>query len=242
MYYYKIAICDDNLIQTDIIEKYIVDICKNKKLSVRIFKFDLGKKLLDNIVEKNFEIVFLDINMPEMNGLKIAKKLKEINKDIIIVFLTGYKNYAVDAFEIRAFNYILKPVTREKFDKAFIESIDQINIKSSINNDRKYITVKSLDGYAKIYIDQIIYMEREKRQVKIVCEKNKTLCIYSTIKKLEEKNEDNKNIIKCNEGCLVNIDKVKFCKKTELELNNGYKLIVSRRCHTRVKDLFFERL
>lgn len=73
--------------------------------------------VIENIAKLNPDVAFLDIEMPEMNGLELASKLSELNSELMIVFITGYSQYALEAFQVNALNYILKPVSEKKINQ-----------------------------------------------------------------------------------------------------------------------------
>lgn len=105
------AICvDDEPLITD----YVVSLCRELPQIDEVQGFLLAREALDWLKEHPVDLVLLDINMPDMNGLALAAEIKRCRPDTAIIFLTGYSEYAVKAFELHVSGYLLKPVNREK--------------------------------------------------------------------------------------------------------------------------------
>ena len=108
----RIAVCDDE-------ERFRQDIRKHidalyGSLDVVVDSFSGGKQLIDAFQIRPYDMVFLDIEMPEMDGITLAKKLRSISENIYIVFLTGHVEYALEGYEVNALRYLTKPVQESK--------------------------------------------------------------------------------------------------------------------------------
>ena len=120
----KILLVDDEELQLIRLE----NACKKVMPESEFFSFTNPLKVVESNV--NFDLAFLDIEMPGLNGIQLAKKLKSINPKIKIIFVTAYNNYALDAYRLHASGYITKPVNENKI-KAEIDELDNvINLKS----------------------------------------------------------------------------------------------------------------
>ena len=120
----KILLVDDEELQLIRLE----NACKKVIPDSEFFSFTNPLKVVESNV--NFDLAFLDIEMPGLNGIQLAKKLKSINPKIKIIFVTAYNNYALDAYRLHASGYITKPVNENKI-KAEIDELDNvINLKS----------------------------------------------------------------------------------------------------------------
>ena len=109
----KIICVDDE----ELVLALTVSMCKELSYKPEVEGFDNGGDALDYIKKNAVDIAILDINMPEMDGITLAAKIKEINPDVSIMFLTGYSEYAVDAYAIHASGYLLKPVNKKKLEE-----------------------------------------------------------------------------------------------------------------------------
>ena len=158
----RIAICDDEPIWLEqavsIAEEYVKD-RKEKKLSLHIFG---GSEDLLEAAEKSggFDIYVLDVVMPGMNGIELGKKLRNAGYNGKIIYLTSSEEYSLDAFKVKALNYIIKPITKEAFYEAVDEALDLIYVKNE-----KSIVVKSKERTVKLTFDSIMYIETVKRSM-----------------------------------------------------------------------------
>lgn len=145
----NIAICDDEKIFTDKLKKRLLDYNNDFQIDV----FQLGRKLLENPVK--YDLIFLDIEMPEMNGMDIAMELRKIKYEGHLVFLTSHMEFMPDAFKVKAFRFLGKPVN----DLDFEETIKECE-KEILNN--KKLIVHSTDGIKFINLNDLICFETVK--------------------------------------------------------------------------------
>lgn len=137
----NILLVDDEELQLLRLEK----LCKKIFINDNILSYTNPKKAYIDNIENNIDIAFLDIEMPVLNGIQLAKSFKKINPKINIIFVTAYDNYAVDAFNIHASGYILKPVSMDKIKKELDGLRFDIDLKS--NNKEKVLTVKCFGNF-----------------------------------------------------------------------------------------------
>lgn len=110
----KIAICDDEKNLRESLGQKIKKHCENSGIICQIYDFDSGNKLLELPKEKIPDILFLDIQMPDKNGMQTARELRRKNQDIILIFVTALPEYVYEAFDVNAFHYLIKPFDDEK--------------------------------------------------------------------------------------------------------------------------------
>lgn len=120
----KILLVDDEELQLIRLE----NACKKVMPNSEFFSFTNPIKVVESNI--NFDLAFLDIEMPGLNGIQLAKKLKSINPKIKIIFVTAYNNYALDAYRVHASGYITKPVNENKIKVEIDELDNAINLKS----------------------------------------------------------------------------------------------------------------
>jgi len=130
----NIAICDDNINHLSVIEGYLEKF--NSDTDIHIIKAHSGEELLDIVSDYSIDIAFLDIEMKELNGIEVGREIRTKFPESIIVFITGYRDYALEAFEIESFQYIIKPITCEKFysvmEKIMLRLREKITYKKKI--------------------------------------------------------------------------------------------------------------
>jgi two-component system response regulator LytT len=221
----KIVIVEDEKISNDEL-KYIVSKDNRFRVVGQAYDGISGLRLIEN---ENPEVVFIDINIPGKSGIELAKEIKLILPDTILIFLTAYEAYAIKAFELKIYDYILKPYD----EKRIIESLN-CALNTIINKNENDISCildkleqsKSLkripcDNNGRIILIDVnkisfCYSEGEKNYVKT----NKE--IYYTSKTLQELSEKT-NFFRCHRSYIVNLEKV---KEVYPWFNGTYKLIV----------------
>lgn len=111
-----IAICDDE----ELIREQVKNLVVKQQPDAYVNLYGTGEELLAE--NRNFDMVFLDIQMDGMNGIEAARKLRERNAQTIVIFITGMREYVFEAFDVHAFQYLLKPIMEEKFREVFLQA------------------------------------------------------------------------------------------------------------------------
>lgn len=209
-----------------------------------------GDEALKLIKSEAPDLIFLDINMPEMNGFEMLKKLDEIPK---VIFVTAYDEYALKAFEVNALDYLLKPIDPERLAEAIekLKKESDEEFESSLNPklDRSSRTLSVEDRVfikdgEKCYFVQLAdvrMLESDGNYVKVYFDKNRPLILRS-LNSFEEK-LDPEHFFRANRKFIVNINWIEkvenwFNGGLQVELKSGDKIEVSRRQAIRFKELF----
>lgn len=127
-----------------------------------------------------FDLCILDIEMPGYNGLEIASRLQGKS----VIFITAYKEYAAEAFDLEAIDYIRKPIQKERFEKAISKAYQLLKERST---ERKFVSLNTSKGKALIYFDQILYIttaDTDKRDKQIVLEQENLVLKNISFEKL----------------------------------------------------------
>ncbi|NLB89208.1 MAG: response regulator transcription factor [Syntrophomonadaceae bacterium] len=152
----QIAVCDDDIDELSNMVQLIDLYRVSKNLSCEYAVFPNGFDLLSALDKgKRFDIYCLDIIMPGFSGLSVAKEIRVFDKTAPILFFTSSSEYALESYSVKAINYILKPITKEKFYLAFDEILEQIKTEKEENA----IIVKSHEGLQRILISNLILVE-----------------------------------------------------------------------------------
>lgn len=190
-----------------------------------------GYELIKNTRPKT---VFMDINIPMINGMQLAHKVKELDKDIIIIFVTAYEQHAVSAFEVEALDYILKPYDEKRIDITISRLIQKnkttkvempekiIEIINKIYNEEKYVKKIPCEDNGKIVllnVGEIHYCYIENDQV-FVKTKDKRYYTTYNLSEIEEKT----TYFKAHRSYLVNLDHI---KELYSWFNGSYKIIIN---------------
>ena len=229
-----IGICDDEKEIRDKIKNVVEKTMFDDDRDYRIKTFSSGEELLqENIGE--IDILFLDIIMGDINGMDTARKIRENDKNMEIIFITSLVDYISDGYEVRAYRYLLKPVDEEIVAKHLKSCIKDVE-----DSKGKYMVVKSDDGIKKIYQRDILYIEVLNTKVIIHSEKGNS----ETRQTLSEiKNELDSNMFyHCQKSFIVNLDYINKIKGYEAVLENGECIPIGRTKYKDLKEKFFWRL
>ena len=126
----KIICVDDEAV----ILNYTVHLCEELEKKPQVFGYTKTKDALEEIKKQDTDVALLDIDMPDMNGLVLAAKIKEISPDTSIIFLTGYSHFAADAFKLHASGYLLKPVDRDELETEVNYAMSQKPVRTAALN------------------------------------------------------------------------------------------------------------
>lgn len=226
-----IAICDDEKNSLQNIKNKIINISGELKVYPEILVYDTGKQLVDMVCNKNenFDIVFLDISMPEISGLEVARQIREVNSDIILIFISAYEQYVFESIEYKPFRYIRKERMEQELPLALKAAYSCIEQK--IDN---FIIVKTEQGEVRIKQADIMYYETEGRKIRLYMNNGNSFLVWKTVRGFYQELCD-KNFVRIHSGCVVNIKYIdRFSTVYDIILDNGKHLTVSR---TRKKDV-----
>lgn len=150
-----IAICDDNINELSNMAHLINEYRTSKHLSCECTFFHNGFELISALEKgKQFDLHFLDIIMPAFTGIDVAKEIRGFDKNVPIIFFTSSSEFALESYSVNAINYVLKPISKEKFFFTFDKVLEQINIEQD-----DAIIVKSSEGIQKILLSNLVYAE-----------------------------------------------------------------------------------
>lgn len=222
----KLAICDDEEKELNS-TKEMCNQCllQHKEWDVKISVFTSAQELLNDADSKEmFDIVLLDIYMPGMTGIELAKTIREINGECQIVFLTTSNAHAVEAFSLHAAHYLVKPYTIQQLNDALTKAVTEAD---KIN--KAYITMKVPGGVAKIYFKNFLYSETERHLQSIHLTDGKYIQVRNTSTELFEMLNKDKRFFKCGSTYIINLELVEEITAQSVLFENGDKIPTQRR-------------
>lgn len=218
----NIAVCDDDLIFASKIETILYAISKRKLIDMDIEVFSDGSELWKSITSgKNFELLYLDIEMMKLNGIDLAKKVREHDTNVIIIYISNYDNYFIELFEVEPFRFIKKPVDEKIFLDYFYKAYERI-----IQND-VYFEYKFNKIPHKLMTKDIIYFESTGRLI-IIRHKIGNEKFYGKLNVVEKQLQNGKiPFLRIHQSFLVNYRFIREISFTKVVLNDGTELHIS---------------
>lgn len=223
----QIAICDDSKDNLALMED-IIDSIKIRDAVIDCF--ENGESLLNYLSNNSdlfYQIYLLDIEMPGINGLEVAKKIRSVDQRAIIIFVTAFSDYVFSSFEVQPFRFVNKPIDREKLEDVMHAAVNYIY------TSKKYIFISVEKARIQLPCETIMYFEGDKRKINVYTTEDK-YSFYSKMSDLE-KMIDNNWFVRIHVSYIVNMDYVKAIYTDEIVLNNNIRLPISKKYHKSVK-------
>ena len=221
----KIAICDDEAPT----RAYLASLIRAQSCPCEIVEYaSAGDCLAD---QREIDLLFLDIELAPsgsgLDGMALARKIREraTVTQPVIIFVTGYERYVFDAFDVGAFQYLLKPVNEEKFAQVFARAVEQIAANRENPQKGRVLTLQSANTSKTVPLDSIYYIESSNHRVELHLKDGEFAC-YAKIGDLELELQD--QFFRIHKGYLVNLSYVAGYSKTEVTLTNGVRLLLSK--------------
>lgn len=215
-----IAICDDEQSFVCHLEELLHRYAGESGEEIKITKYYDGSELTDNY-DMTIDLIFLDIQMNRMNGLKAAERIRQIDTRVSIIFLTTLTQYGLEGYQYQAVNYIMKPM---KYVRLKAE-MDKWRKRYSREGEPSIVVVNDTGKY-KILLKELSHIETFNRNLMIHTKQQNIIC-YKSMKEMEQELKD-KGFIRCHTSYIVNLYYVKGVKKLEMELTNGEWIPISQ--------------
>ena len=214
-----VAICEDEGYILEELRKKVEKYINRKSLDASIKTFTSGEELLK--AKKKLDIILLDLMLPGIDGLEVARQISGRSR---IIFVTSYREYAVEAFDANAVHYLVKPVTEERLFSALDRAVNQTE-----QMDNQALTLIKSGKTQVILIRDILYCEVFNHQVRIHTVHG-TYDYFGTLDMLETKLDE--RFFRCHRSFVVNMSCVAGQEKGVAILTNGEKIFISRRKQT----------
>lgn len=230
-----IAICDDSKQERQILAALFKRYQELHATPLQIHIFQNGFSLLDAIDQgKRFDITILDILMPGENGIEIARNIRASGADTEIIFLTSSPEYAVDSYEVKAQNYLLKPVTEEKF----FASIDSILAELDEKDTASFIIYTTEKQYSRIRVSSLVYGEVTHRTITLHLADQTMVSAVMTFTEFQDILKAYPDFIYPHRSYAVNMHYIQYVTKSDIILTDGQKIPLSRNNYTKISEQF----
>lgn len=216
----SIAVCDDEVIECCNMAKRIKEIMEEMKMPCIIRQFQSGRELLQAL--ESFDIIFLDIIMQELDGMKTAQLFRKRAFDKMLIFVSSSREYVFEAYDVEAFQYLLKPVDGRK-----LKSVLRKAVLKTERRSQEFIIVSRERQKKKLFLDDIYYFEIKGRVVDVHGAEG-IFTYYEQIGELEDKLRD-KGFFRCHKSYLINLKYVDGYNRQEVILENGETIVIAKR-------------
>lgn len=222
---YRIGICDDSKTDTEYISSLVAGWAKDRKWAVDIRTFLSGEAFLFQYQEeKDYDMLLLDVEMEHMDGVSLAKRIREENDRVQIIFITGYSDYIAEGYEVSALQYLLKPVSAEKLAVTLDRAVKKLQ-----KNERVLLLDLS-EETVRIPLCEIRYLEVYQNYVTIYAEREYR--VKKPLKEFEKKLDE--GFFRIGRSAIVNLAWIRRATKTQVFLADGSKLFLPRRMYDRL--------
>ena len=233
---YRIALCENEEVFAAEQQKLCRDIFVKMNIEYELAAFQSAEEFLDEFNNKErerFDLLILDIMMDGMDGIKLAHKIREADKNATIIFLTSHRDFALQGYDVNALHYLIKPVDAEVLERL---------IKSAYNEkfQENYLVIKIGTQHLRIPVDNIICLETTGRRVEITL-LDKTVRYSGKLSDLlQELPKD--RFVRCHQAFAVNVKNIRELGKQDAITISGNKIPVSRTYMNDIKKVFVRQL
>ncbi len=217
---YQICICDDEEQHRKKLKRTLLDYSFRSNREFHVVEYETTQQLY--AASKEFDIIFLDIDFPEgESGVQVAKKLRAVGNQSVIIFQTAYPQYSLEGYEAEAFRYLLKPITVEKT----VAVMDAVF--SKWERSRATVSIRTPGGAALLDTARIQRVEAEGRKQKIYCDTG-VIETWEPLKELAKKLPESTFAV-AHQGCIANLEYVREISGSTVLMADGAKITLSRR-------------
>lgn len=216
---YRITICDDSQTDAGYVETLLLSWAKSRQAEVHIRRFSSAEQYLFSYAEdKCDDILLLDIEMGAMDGVTLARKLRQENDTIQIVFITGYSDYISEGYDVAALHYLMKPLNAEKFHSVLDRAVEKLKKNERVMN------LEIGGEMVRVPLYQIRYLDVRQNYVTIHGKQDYT--IKRPLSEVEK--ELDQRFCRVGRALIVNLGCVQRVTKTEVYLSDGTALPLPR--------------
>ncbi|GFI10318.1 transcriptional regulatory protein BtsR [Lachnospiraceae bacterium] len=215
----RIAICDDEKHMSDHIRSFVFDFFRKKNREISLRMFSSGEELLS--YNGQLDLLFLDIQMKDMDGMETARKLRAGQFRGVLIFITVLKEMVFQSFEVQAYDYLVKPVDKKQFEK----TMERLYASMQNASEDSLLVQKGYEGRI-IPKDEIVFCEIIDRKIYLHLVSGEVVDYYERIEKLETKLDN--RFYRCHRSYLINLKHLKGYKNGTACMDNGKEIPVSR--------------
>lgn len=231
----SIAIVDDNTETRKLMTEHLKQIFKSSSISILTFSYDSASSYLASLIDHTYNLTFLDIEMPNMDGIELAKQLNTLQIDTTVIYVSNREDRVFESLETHPFGFVRKSHFKTDIEKVinhYLENLKKENTSFFIlHNSKNQITTK---------FEDIIYVETINRKLCFHLNDMDNMVITTMTLQSIEEDFTKKGFLCCYKGILVNYRYIKVINEDTIILKNGTNLPLSRRKVNEVKSKYLE--
>ncbi len=208
----KTAIVEDEDEAFETLKGFLLKFGEDNNFLFSITHYKEGLSFLDE--SKNFDLIFMDIEMPHMNGMEVAKKLREKDRNVPLIFITNLVQYAIQGYQVDAIDYVLKPIQYARFESLMIKTMKIVG-----SNKDQEIILKTTGGAKKVSLSSILYVEIKDHLLIYYLDNEEEVEVWGTLANAKASLPDDM-FSRCSNSVIINIQKVTSIDKDKAYLTN----------------------
>ena len=232
----RIGLCDDDKGYMEELTDMVRQWAKENKLKIELFSCDNGDKLLAQSTASHMDIVILDIVMPLLNGMDTARELRAQDTAVKLIFLTSSPEFALESYEVKAQDYLLKPVSYDRLREA-LDACCQM-----LCAEPKNMVLKTSFGFQKLYFGDVEYAEAQNKRVVFHLRTGREVDTPEPLHSLEDKLVSEDGFFKCHRSYLVYLPNVDHFNSTEVIMRSGRCVPIARGYAKAFQEAYFAQM
>ncbi len=219
----RIAVIDDESIFRMQLKMMVEKISTAKEIHLEVDDFSSGADFIDSLSSRRYDIVFMDIFMPEMDGIQTARKMRQMTEKTFLIFMTASEGHYPDAFSLHAFDYVTKPFTIERIQTVLNEIIEHTPM------DAAFIKISVGPLEEKIYLKDIISVTTDGHYLEINRNDGSSARVRLTSGEFLEMSGGDKRFIMVNRGIIINMDYIDYVDGGDISMKDKSIFPISAR-------------
>ena len=216
----RVAIVEDNDRDAEYLLSHLKRYGRENEVEIESKRFSNGILFLEQY-QGQYDLIFMDIDMPAINGINVAKMLRERDNHVLLIFVMALARFAVNGYEVDAFDFIVKPLQYNFFSSKMSRAMKKLD-----SEQRVKLLIKSSEKTVSVFSDEIIFVDIFKHVLNFHTERG-TISTRGTMKDVMESLNDG-CFAMCNKSCVVNLKYVQMIDGDEAVLTNSERLQISR--------------
>lgn len=226
----RIAVCDDEAAVREQIAVFLERYALEKDLDISVMQYQDGEKIVDDMrAGTSFHLIYMDIEMEKMDGLRAAEQIREMDATVPLIFVTSHETYAIRGYDVRALTYLLKPINEEKIIKSFEQA------RRELQKHEMYFVFEKQRSRVKLPVREILYFQSSNKKVEVYMTDRKEEFTAKLDDVEFELVKREFEFLRIHKSYLVNFKYITRINGDRIILTNGETLQISERYCTKVK-------